>query len=204
MLTTTAATLLAVSALIPIGSTADAEAPTPRVDVVTVNGSGCPAGTAEVSATGRTFTVSYSSFFAQAGDGADPVHLRRNCQLSIRVSLPANYTYGLARLSYNGFAHLEAGATALHRVSTYFQGTSPTTRLDTPFTGPMSREWTATYRPAPADIAYSPCGADRNLNINAELRVSPGNSDPSRRSFIAAESSSGTFTTKYELTTRPC
>lgn len=204
MLTTTAATLLAITALVPTSAPDDPEAPQVRVEVATVNGSGCPAGTARVSTSGRTFSVSYSAFRAQAGGGADDTDSRTNCQLSLRVTLPQGYTYGLARVSHTGFAHLEAGATALHQVSSYFQGSSTTTTRDFPITGPVDDEWEASYRPNPAEIVYSPCGADRNLNINAELRVDPGTSDQSRRSFITAEAGSGTVGTRYDFATQPC
>ncbi|WP_235921652.1 DUF4360 domain-containing protein [Lentzea tibetensis] len=201
-----AATLMALSALAPVDATDDADpaAPPVRVEVVTVNGSGCPAGTSEVTTRGRTFSVSYSAFFAQAGGGARPTDFRKNCQLNIRVSLPEGYTYGLARSSYNGFAHLEAGATALHRINFYFQGMSSTTYLNYPFSGPMSDDWQSTYRPRPSEIVYSPCGENRNLNINAELRVNLGTSDRTQRSFILAAESNGAVRAKYDFTTKPC
>ncbi|MFD8496635.1 DUF4360 domain-containing protein [Amycolatopsis sp. NPDC059657] len=200
MLTTAAATFLAVSsAVIPVTGTDEIPA---RVEVVTVNGSGCPAGTAETSAGGNTFSVSYRAFFAQAGGGANPVDSRKNCQVNVRVSLPPGYTYGLAGTTYTGFAHLEAGASALHRVSLYFQGTSPTVALNFPFTGPLTDEWRTDYRPHPTEIVYSPCGDSRNLNINAELRVST--SDPAKRSFLLADASRGIVRAKYDFAVKPC
>ncbi|MBB5958630.1 hypothetical protein FHS29_005238 [Saccharothrix tamanrassetensis] len=171
---------------------------------MSVNGSGCPAGTADVSAGSTTFSVSYRAFVAHAGAGADAADSRKNCQLNLRVSLPPNHTYGLARTSYNGYAHLEPGATALHRINIYFQGSSNNTTLNFPFAGPMSDEWRSTYWPNPDDIVYSPCGGDRNLNINAELRVDLGTSDRAKRSFILAESSSGAVRTRHDFTTKPC
>ncbi|SDZ00628.1 protein of unknown function [Amycolatopsis xylanica] len=198
MLTTAAATLLAVSsAVVPATGTDEVPA---SVEVASVNGSGCPAGTADTSASGNTFSVSYRAFFAQAGGGANPADSRRNCQLSLRVSLPPGYTYGLAATSYTGFAHVEEGASALHRVSFYFQGTSPTVAVDHPFTGPLTGEWRSDYRPA--EIVYSPCGDDRNLNINAELRVRT--TDPSKRSFLVADASRGALRAKYEFAVKPC
>ncbi|WP_433260551.1 DUF4360 domain-containing protein [Actinosynnema sp. CS-041913] len=175
-----------------------------RVEAVTANGSGCPAGTAEVSTGTNTFSVSYRAFFAQAGGGAGEVDFRKNCQLNVRVSLPPGYTYGLARTSYNGFAHLEAGATALHRVNFYFQGSTSSTTLNYPFSGPTNDEWRTSYRPDRDEIVYSPCGDDRNLNINAELRVDVGTSDRSKRSFILAEASRGAIHAKYDFTTKSC
>ncbi|GAA3862264.1 DUF4360 domain-containing protein [Saccharothrix violaceirubra] len=200
MLTTATAALLALSALVPTQDVPDA--PPLRVEVASINGSGCPAGTAEVTTTDRTFSVSYQAFYAQAGGGANPVEFRRNCQLSLRVSLPDDYTYGLARTSYDGFAHIQDGATALNRVSFYFQGGPTTTAINRSFPGPFTDEWRTAYRPDPADVVYSPCGGTRNLNINAELRIDIGTADREKPNFVLTEASRGGL--RAEFTTKHC
>ncbi len=190
MLNTAAAALVALSALAPTTGAAE-EAPVARVEVATINGSGCPAGDAEVTPDGRTFTIGYHSFLARAGGGSSPVDTRKNCQVNIRVIVPAGYTYGLARTTYEGYAHLQEGATALNRVSTYLQGMSSTAIVNHPFTGPFSDDWTTYYRPDSTEIQWSPCDSPRNINVNAEVRVNPGSSDPDRLNFAIVESSRG-------------
>src|SRR6188474_114001 len=98
------------------------------IDVVTVNGSGCPAGTAAVAVSpdNTAFTVTYSTYLAQVGVGATPIDMRKNCQLNIVVHVPQGFTYAIAQADYRGFAHLASGATAIERANYYFQGTSPT------------------------------------------------------------------------------
>jgi hypothetical protein len=118
--------------------------------------------------------------------------MRKNCQINIRVNVPEGYTYGLARTTYEGYAHLQEGATALHRITTYLQGTTPNAVVNHPFTGPFSDDWQTQYRPAAADIQWSPCGSPRNININAEVRVVLGSADPDRLNFALVESSRGT------------
>src|ERR1041384_1184898 len=105
---TTVAALL-FSAVIP--PSAAEFAPDITVDVVTVNGSGCPAGTASVapSTDGKSFRVSFSDFLAQSGPGAKPTDFRKNCQLNLRVNHSDGMTYGISRVTYRGFAHLAAG-----------------------------------------------------------------------------------------------
>jgi hypothetical protein len=186
MLTTAAAALIALSALAPAE-----EAPAPVLEVVTVNGSGCPSGDADVSTDGRTFTIGYHTFLARAGNGSSPLDMRKNCQINLRVNVPDGFTYGLARTSYEGYAHLQEGATGLNRISTYLQGTSPTATVTRSFTGPFSDSWQTDYRPSPAEIQWSPCGERRNININAEVRVTLGSADPERLSFMIVESSRG-------------
>jgi hypothetical protein len=189
MLNTAAAALVALSVLAP--ADAAEEEPTATLEVVTVNGSGCPAGDADVKTDDRTFTIGYHTFLARAGGGSSPTDMRKNCQINIRVSVPEGYTYGLARAAYEGYTHLQDGATALNRVSTYLQGTAPTAAVNHPFTGPFSDDWQTYYRPGVAEIQWSPCGSPRNINVNAEVRVMLGSADPDRLNFAIVESSRG-------------
>jgi len=189
MLTTAAAALIALSVLAPAE---EPEEPAPVLEVVTVNGSGCPAGDADVRTDGRTFTIGYHTFLARAGGGSSPVDMRKNCQINLRVNVPQGYTYGLARTTYEGYAHLQPGATGVSRISTYLQGTSPTAVVSQTFTGPFSDSWETQYRPSAADIQWAPCGSPRNININGEVRVTLGSADPDKLNFVIVESSRGT------------
>ena len=190
MLNTAAAALVALSALAPTTGAAEEE-PVASLEVVTINGSGCPMGEADVQSDDRTFTIGYHSFLARAGGGSSPVDMRKNCQVNIRVIVPAGYTYGLARTTYEGYAHLQEGATAVNRISTYLQGMSSTAIVNHQLTGPFSDDWTTYYRPDTTEIQWSPCGSPRNINVNAEVRVNLGSSDPDRLNFAIVESSRG-------------
>ena len=208
MLTAMAAAVLALSTV--AGPTADADSPPDdriTVTVVTVNGSGCPAGTAAVApaADNTAFTVTYSDFLAQVGIGALPTDFRKNCQLNLRVNVPQGFTYGIAQADYRGFAHLERGASGTERANYYFQGMSPTAYKSHTYNGPFSDDWQATDTTEVAAIVYSPCGERRNFNINTELRVNAGTSDPTKTtSFMAMDSTDGTIETTYHFAWKPC
>ena len=188
MLNMAAAALVALSALVPADT---AEEPAPVLEVVTVNGSGCRAGDADVETNGRTFTIGYHEFLARAGGGSSPIDMRKNCQVNLRVNVSDGWTYALAWTSYAGYTHLQSGATALHRVNTYLQGMSQTEYVNHAFTGPFSDDWETHYRPDISQIQWSPCGSPRNININAEVRVNLGSADPDRLNFAIVESSRG-------------
>src|SRR3954452_2643507 len=104
--------------------------PTDRIviDVVTVNGSGCPAGTAAiaVSPDNTAFTVTYSAYTALIGVGAAATDWRKNCQLNIVVHVPQGFTYAISKVDYRGFASIQGGANAIERANYYFQGQSQT------------------------------------------------------------------------------
>ncbi|KAA2261709.1 DUF4360 domain-containing protein [Solihabitans fulvus] len=177
------------------------------IDVVTVNGSGCPAGSAAVAVApdNTAFTVTYSSFLAQVGVGASPTDFRKNCQLNLRVHVPQGFTYAIAEADYRGFAHLETGATALERANYYFQGMRQTAFINHPFSGPFEDDWQTTDSTDVASLVFAPCGEERNFNINAELRASAGTSDPqATTSFISMDSTDGSITTTYHFAWKTC
>jgi hypothetical protein len=56
-----------------------------------------------------------------------------------------------------------------------------------------------------AALVFAPCGVQRNLNVNTELRVSAGTSDPtSTTSFMVMDSTDGSLSTVYHLTWMQC
>jgi hypothetical protein len=200
---TTVAALL-FSAVIP--PSAAEFAPNITVDVVTVNGSGCPAGTASVapSTDGRSFRVSFSDFLAQSGPGAKPTDFRQNCQLSLRVNNAEGLSYGISKITYRGFASLTAGAQGVQRASYYFAGLSQTTRRTHTFSGPFSDDWETSDSSPNGEIVYAPCGENRNLNINSELRVERGTSDAQAFNFMSMDSTEGRVSATYELAWKSC
>ncbi|HEX8348260.1 MAG TPA: DUF4360 domain-containing protein [Actinoplanes sp.] len=172
-----------------------------RVQVVTVNGSGCPAGagTAVLSADREFVTVTSPAYFAQAGGTARPIDFRRNCQFSVQVTRPAGWTFAVSEVQSSGYAFLAAGATGVSRVSFYFQGFTPTTARTNTFEGPWADAWRTTDTIEPAARTFLPCGAQRNLNVNTELRVLRDAANPSVSSFMVRGEQTG-----LRLTWREC
>lgn len=209
-----AAAALATAALVPAAgpagaSSTGAAAPTDQVTVnlVQVNGSGCRPGTASVAVSpdNTAFTVTYSEYLAQVGVGAKAVDLRKNCQLGLRVNVPQGFTYAVVTADYRGFADLQWGASATQNASYYFQGMSGTARRTHTLQGPYTGGWQATDKTGIEALVYAPCGTTRNFNINTELLVNAGNSDTARsNSFIAMDSTDGSFSTKYHFAWKKC
>ncbi|MGW0337329.1 DUF4360 domain-containing protein [Streptomyces sp. NPDC003011] len=176
------------------------------IKVATVNGSGCPQGTAAVAVSGdnTAFTVTYSDYLAQAGGGSDPTAFRKNCQLNLLVHVPQGFTYAIASADYRGFAALQPGATGTQRASYYFQGSSNTAFRNHPFAGPYDDSWQATDTTDWAQLVWAPCGVQRNFNINTELRVSAGTQSPGKVSFMAMDSTDGEISTVYHMAWKEC
>jgi Domain of unknown function (DUF4360) len=178
---------LAVPAAHAAGSTPPTEGIT--VDVVTVNGSGCPAGTAAtaVAPDNTSFSVTYHAYAAVAGGDAKATDARKNCQLVLLVHVPQGFTYAIAQAEYHGFAHLPQGASGLERASYYFQGRPQTVRSSHPFSGPMTGAWDATDTADVATLVYAPCGEQVDFNVNTELRVKAPPSEPDAITFMAMD-----------------
>jgi hypothetical protein len=183
--------------------------PTDRIviDLVTVNGSGCPAGTAAiaVSPDNTAFTVTYSDYMALVGLGSTPTSFRKNCQLNIVVHVPQGFTYAISQVDYRGFASLAAGATATSKANYYFQGQSQTVSSTHTYNGPYGDDWQSTDSVDLAALVYAPCGVLRNLNINTELRAAAGSSNPATTtSFITMDSTDGAINTIYHFSWAQC
>ncbi|MER5871366.1 DUF4360 domain-containing protein [Streptomyces sp. NPDC002044] len=201
----------AVTALLAVAAPAHADTvPTPpgriTVEVVGLNGSGCPQGTADVAAASdnTAFTVTYSDYLAQAGGASGGTEFRKNCQLALRVHVPQGFTYAIARADYRGFAHLQRGASGQQRANYYFQGAAQSARTTHQFNGPRSDNWQAGDTTEYADLVWAPCGEERNLNVNTELRVYAGTSNPQAPSFMSMDSTDGSVSTVYHFEWREC
>ncbi|MFJ3977338.1 DUF4360 domain-containing protein [Streptomyces sp. NPDC090021] len=188
------------------GASPSAPADQVTVDVATVNGSGCRPGSATVAVSpdNSAFTVTYSEYVAQAGGGAPAVEGRKNCLLSLVVHVPQGYTYAIAKADYRGFGSLQPGAIGTQKASYYFQGMSQTAYRTHRFDGALDDNWQATDTTGIEALVWSPCGEQRNFNINTELRAEVGTSDPSRTSFMALDSTDGSINSVYHFSWKQC
>ncbi|MEU9335750.1 DUF4360 domain-containing protein [Streptomyces sp. NPDC048290] len=203
----------AISALlataVPAHNPTDAFADPPPdkiiIKVATVNGSGCPQGTTAVAVSedNTAFTVTYSEYLAQAGGNSSPTAFRKNCQLSLVVHVPGGFTYAIASVDYRGFAALQPGSTGTQRASYYFQGSPDTQQRTHPYRGPLNDNWQATDETDWAQLVWAPCGAQRNFNVNTELRVTAG-TDATKTSFMTMDSTDGDINTIYHLAWKEC
>jgi hypothetical protein len=174
------------------------------IDLVAMAGSGCTPGTADVAVSpdNTAFTTIYSDYVVQAGPGISSVDGRRNCQLNVLVHAPAGHTFAVVKVDYRGYGLLGAGAIASHRANYYFQGMAESTTSNFSFPTPLDDIWIISEEVPIASVVWHPCGEQRNLNINTELRLSQGTS--TETSFLAMDSTDGSIETVYHLAWQPC
>nr|WP_279497665.1 DUF4360 domain-containing protein [Actinomadura rubrisoli] len=193
----------------PAASAAAPKEPPPgriTIQVLSMNGSGCPPHTAAVAAAedNTAFTVTYSEHTAQAGGNSSPADQRKFCQLDLGVHVPQGFTYAIAGTDYRGYAKLADGASGLVRAVYYHQGVSRTTSVSHTIHGKYSKSWQFTDRNPVAELVWKPCGEDRNFHIDAELRVDEGTSKPEETSFISFDSTDSRFGTVYHFEWKQC
>jgi hypothetical protein len=201
-----------VAAAVALSTVVVPQAATPppggvTVELVTVNGSGCRPGTVgvTVSPDNATFHLVYSEFLAAVGVGTRPTDFRKNCQLTVKVTVPQGFTFGIAQVDHRGFAHLERGATGALRSSHYFQGTSATSYRTHSWQGPLNDDWQATDTVDIGMPVLRPCEGAPNLNLITELRVGAGTSDPkTTTSYMAMDSTDAYIASVYHFAWARC
>ncbi|TMR06412.1 DUF4360 domain-containing protein [Actinomadura soli] len=157
------------------------------VEVASVGGPGCRTGTTAVAISDdkSRMTITRENIRAEAGGTSNPSAARVNCMLSVRVHIPADYTYAIRTFDYHGYAHLESGASGVLRSVASFQGMpNPSPRTFT-LNGPFFDNWQ--WVVPDSGPVYKPCGEQRTLNLSADLRVLLGTSDPSKKSYMETD-----------------
>jgi hypothetical protein len=163
------------------------------IEIVTVNGSGCPAGqgSATLFPDRSSFTITSPEYTASAGGTAGPTDFRTNCLVDIQIDRPQGWTYAVTEVHSAGFADLAPKVRGTSRVGLYFQGGASTRTASHPITGPTADNWQTTDVFDVASRVYAPCDAERNLNVNTELWVNLAKSDPAVRSLMARGAETG-------------
>ncbi|MDI6102394.1 DUF4360 domain-containing protein [Actinoplanes sp. NEAU-A12] len=176
--------------LIPSAAQARLADPVVTLKVLAVNGSGCPAHssvTTEVPDK-TAFSVSFSQFKATGGS-------LKNCNLQIRVGIPAGWTYSVYQVVNRGYGVLDSGASGRILMNSWFTGFPWTLRADQTFNGPYDDFW-QTDSTAGA-LIFAPCGASANLILNNTLRVA-GPPTSSMELFAQDARVSTTFLLKWK------
>jgi len=147
------------------------------------------------------FTVTYSTFTAVAGAGTKPADRSKKCSLTVRIGVPTNVTFAVSAVDHRGYAHLEAGATAVHAARYHVTGQGAPALTEHPMRGYLDDNWQVTDA-VTGEPAYVPCGKDRKLDIDTELRVSADNRAPA--SMITMDATDAAVTSTYRLLWKSC
>ncbi len=199
-------TLASVAAAALTGTAAFADAPGyARIRSISYAGSGCPAGTVSqnVAPDLQAFTLIFDSFLAEKGPGIPLSQSRKNCQVALDVDFPSGWSYTVMTVDYRGYVALDAGVRGTQKSTYYFQGQSRQAPLSTVMTGPRSGDYQIRDTLGLSAVVWSPCGAQRALNINAQVRVEGGTSR-NAQGMITLDSIDGQLKHVYGIRWQRC
>jgi hypothetical protein len=171
-----------------VSGSAFADAPAyVRVRNISYAGSGCPAGSVagNTSPDRQAFTLLFDQYIAEVGPGVPLNQKRKNCQINVDLDFPSGWSYTIFTVDYRGYVSLERNVKGTQQSSYYFQGQGRTATLKTLMNGPIDQNYQIRDTLGLSATVWSPCGAQRALNINSQLIL-----DNSR-----ARNSSGLLTT---------
>jgi hypothetical protein len=160
----------AVLVAAPLAAPAGAAVTTPPgITVLSVTGSGCPAGTAAaaLSADRTALTVTYSDYVVVAGGSTRPVS--RTCRIDLRIDPVPGYAPTVTSLDNRGFADLAAGSRALLTNIYGFRGAR--TRVAVGWlAGPYADNWITTDASGGGLVSGS-CRGSHVLDLDSTLTL---------------------------------
>jgi len=159
--------LIAIATL----STASAFAgPGLKLGVPATGGTGCPAGSvsATLSPDDQQLSILFDSFVAEAGGSTGKSLDRKSCNIAIPVSVPPGFSVSVLSVDYRGYNKIPAGGQAVFTAE-YFLANQPGPRFSQTFRGPLDQDFL--FNNKMAAYAWTPCGAQTILRINANTRV---------------------------------
>lgn len=147
-----------------------------RIASVSVNGSGCPAGSYEsfLSEDGLALTITFSKYFLEAS-ATKPVVQTLACNVSLQLAMPRGYQVGVTKVSYQGYAFLEPGLVA-EQIANYAWtgiGTLANNEARSKLTGPHDGSYLFNdeVETRGGVIPWSPCDLTSRLQIRSRLTL---------------------------------
>jgi hypothetical protein len=157
-----------------LSSTAFAQSPdNVRIRGISYAGTGCPAGSVaeNISPDFQALTLLFDSYVVEAGLNVPLSESRKNCQLLVDLDFPNGWQYSIFTVDYRGYLALDPGSIGQQTARYYFQGQPQTSTLTTTFRGPDQRDYQIRDTFGLTSTVWSPCGAQRALNINSSINV---------------------------------
>lgn len=138
-------------------------------------GTGCPAGSASVSLSpdSKSLSLLFDQYVVEAGDGR--AIGRKNCNIAIPVRVPSGYSVSVFAIDYRGFVGLPSGSRATLNVDYFLAGQGRGVRSSKSFTGPRSTDYLTTDRLGMEAVVWTGCGANTILRANTSMMVQNNN-----------------------------
>ena len=141
---------------------------------VSLLGTGCPAGSADVQidGTGTLLEVTFSTYTVETGPGTKAADWRKNCKLTLNLEFDEGFQFATLATDMMGFAQIPKNARGLCTNTFDFTGVSGQTIFSTELKG--QREGPFTLHSDADATSWSPCGGTTAImNMNTQCNISP-------------------------------
>ncbi|WP_165495317.1 DUF4360 domain-containing protein [Actinomadura roseirufa] len=190
-----------MTALTPAPASAAQEDPpdgSVHLSVAALSGSGCRPGSVAVTTDIKTIFVSYDKYLAVTGSREPRTPVRADCRVTLRITYPPEFTYGIVSAGHRGAASIEEGATGSLKSRFLYPGQRARGR-DEKIPGPFHRPWNLSGIDDLPYFTMKPCDLPGDIVITTELGVDPGTSDKSTASYMDFTRTSSDYGSSYFL-----
>lgn len=190
---------------------------TVKIKDIKAIGSGCKTAdsySTNISEDGMAFTVTFSEFAAQLGDGIPMLENRKNCSVTLDLEIPNGWQFSVATFNYRGYLDQTAGVEAKHTTTYFFQGADGrkpenTGRFERVQVGAASGEFVLTDKIGLTSVyipnTWSPCNVQRALTLNPSISLRKLNPrSKGETAVIVNDSVDGEIEQKFGLIWRKC
>lgn len=175
-----------------------------RLGTPSYGGNGCPAGSASVSITedGKTMSVLFDQFKAEAGNTTGRRIDRAACNLRVPIQVPQGYSVALIGVDYRGFNAIPGSGAYTEFNAEYFYAGSRGPRFSRRFQGPQNDEYLINNKLIATSMVWSACGKEVIFGINAAATAMANSSMQQTMMIVdSADISAGIL---YQFSWRRC
>lgn len=165
-------------------------------------GNGCPAGSASVtlSPDQKSLSIIFDQFITEAGPSVGKQLDRKACNIAIPVHVPNGFSISIIAVDYRGFVSLPRTASARLQAEYFFAGMQGP-RFIKDFRGVQNTDYVFNNTLGVAANVWSPCGADVNLRVNANMMLTNRSYEDAMATVDSADINAGII---YQIQTRRC
>lgn len=165
-------------------------------------GNGCPIGSASVtlSPDAKSLSIIFDQFITEAGPSSGKKLDRKACNIAIPVHVPSGFSISVVAVDYRGFVSLPRNATARLQAEYFFAGMQGP-RFIKDFRGVQDTDYTFNNTLGVAANVWSPCGADVNLRVNANMMLTNRTYEDAMATVDSADINAGIV---YQIQSRRC
>lgn len=178
-----------------------------KIISIDAQGSGCRTGTftTNVAADNMSFSLNFLENLAEAGPGFKLTDGRKNCQITVKLSVPDGWRFAVAGFDYRGYIKLDEGIEAQHTTKYYIQGDLKETSVSNSKIGPVDNPFFYQQQVNVTDKVWSLCEKERDMNINIAMRVWNADREkfPNAYGVMGTDSTEGSFQ-KWKLSWARC